>query len=143
MKKLIIIAIVLLNLSSCLSRVEKKGYMFDLSDVHLLTEGVTSKEETLRYMGSPTLISYLDEEVWFYFAEERKHLLFFKPETVSRDILLVKFDNSTTIKELQRLSLNDENKKIDFSQKFTEVGEHETGFFKGIFGNIGQVKASQ
>jgi outer membrane protein assembly factor BamE (lipoprotein component of BamABCDE complex) len=143
MKKLAIVILLALSLTSCLTRVEKKGYMFDLSDANLLQEKVTSKDETLRYMGYPTLTSYINEEVWIYMAEDKKHLLFFKPKTVSREVLVIKFDDKNTIKTLQRLSLKDGDNKLHFSPKYTEVMDNDESFFKSLFGNIGQVKASQ
>lgn len=143
MKKLAIIILLVLSLTSCLTRVEKKGYMFDLSDANLLQEKVTSKDEVLRYMGYPTLTSYINEEVWIYMAEDKKYLLFFKPKTVSREILVIKFDDKNTVKTLQRLSLSDGDNKLHFSPKYTEVTDNDESFFKSLFGNIGQVKASQ
>ncbi len=143
MQKLVILITIVISLTSCLSKIEKKGYMFDLSDANLLQEKVTTKDEVLQYMGYPTLTSYIDEEVWIYFAEEKKHLLFFKPTTVGREILVVKFDHNNVVNRLQKLGLKDEDKKLDFSSKYTEVADHEEGFFKSIFSNIGQVKAVQ
>jgi outer membrane protein assembly factor BamE (lipoprotein component of BamABCDE complex) len=142
MKKLIIIALIL-NLTSCLSRVEKKGYMFELSDANLLQENVTHKDEVLKYMGYPTLTSYVNDEIWLYIAEEKKYLLFFKPKTIDREILLVKFDDNNVVKKLQKLGLGDGDKNLKFSSKYTEVADHEESLYKSIFGNIGQVKATQ
>ena len=117
--------------------------MFELSDAHLIKEGVSGKDEVLKLMGSPTIASYINEETWIYFSEEKKYLLFFKPKTINRDVLVVKFDEENIVKNLIKLNLNDENKELAFSTKYTEVADHETSAFKSIFGNIGQVRAVQ
>lgn len=115
--------------------------MFDLSDYQLLQEGVTSRETTLKLMGSPTMISDLNSpESWIYYSEDVKSFLFFFPKVTARNILVIKFDESNTIKEMQKFYLSDDDHKLKFSSHYTEVSSHKTGFFKSIFSNIGQVK---
>lgn len=133
--------LIFLILTSCISRFEKHGYMFDMSDSHLLQEGITGKEKTLSIMGSPTLISDLSgDESWIYYAENIKYFLFFFPEVKERNILVVRFDDNNIIKELLSLNLDDEDKKITFSSRHTAVDSHNVGFFKSIISNVGQVK---
>jgi outer membrane protein assembly factor BamE (lipoprotein component of BamABCDE complex) len=127
--------------SSCVSRLDKHGFMFEFSDHEMLQEGVTTKERVLKMMGSPTLISDLDQdEAWIYFSEDLKGFLFFKPKIVERNILVIRFE-SDTIKELKKLSLNDEAKNLQFTADYTAVDSHKVGFFKSIFSNVGQIKA--
>ncbi|MBU6339039.1 MAG: outer membrane protein assembly factor BamE [Rickettsiales bacterium] len=141
MKKFLCHILFLTLATSCVSNIEKKGYSFDSSDQQLLQEGVTSKESTLKMMGSPTIISDLsDEENWIYYSEEVKNLLFFIPKVTKREILLVKFDDSNTIKKIEKFDLANEKSKTKFNPTYTEVKSHETGFFKSIFSNIGKVK---
>jgi outer membrane protein assembly factor BamE (lipoprotein component of BamABCDE complex) len=141
MKKIICYIFLTLCLSSCLASTERHGFMFDLSDYQLLQEGVTSRETTLKLMGSPTMISDLNSpESWIYYSEDVKSLLFFFPKVTARNILVIKFDESNTIKEMQKFDLSDDDHKLKFSSHYTEVSSHKTGFFKSIFSNIGQVK---
>lgn len=136
-----LLVLTILVLSSCITRVEKRGYMFDLSDHDLLQEGVTSKDRVLTIMGSPTIISTLDDrETWIYYFEEVENLLFFLPTIEERTILVLRFDGSGVVKELKSLSLEDQNNQLAFVNKFTAVESHKVGFFKSIFGNVGQIK---
>ncbi len=141
MKKLLILFLIF-TINSCVSRVDKRGYMFDLSGHESLQEGVTTKDNLIKIMGSPTLISDSDQsESWIYYAEEVKYLLFFKPEIVGRDVLIVSFDEENVIKDLSRINLSDEN-KLDFVDDVTKVESHkEEGLFKSLFNNIGTVKS--
>lgn len=137
----ILLVVIALCLSSCILRSEKRGYMFDLSDHYLLQEGITSQDRVLRIMGSPTVISQLDnDESWIYFSEDVKYLLFFYPTIQERSILVLRFDSSGVVRELKLLSLDDEDKKLAFITKHTAVESRKTGFFKSIFSNVGTVK---
>lgn len=141
MKNFIYSILLLTLITSCISSIDKKGYSFDSSDHNLLQEGITSKELTLKMMGSPTIISDLtNEEDWIYYSEDIENFLFFIPKITKREILLVKFDNSDTIKKIERFDLSNQKDKMKFNNAFTEVKSHETGILKSIFSNIGQVK---
>lgn len=140
MKKLLIILTLLA--SSCISNIDKHGYMFDLVDSDNVEEGVTTKERMLREFGSPTYISYLDnDEIWMYFYEKTNRVLFFKPKILERKILVVNFKSSDTVREVEEFDLASEDKKFSFNSKYTKVESQEEGFIKGLFGNVGQVSA--
>jgi outer membrane protein assembly factor BamE (lipoprotein component of BamABCDE complex) len=128
-------------LSGCLNRVEKHGYMFDLSDYNLVEKDISSKERVLKLMGSPTLVSNLDSrEAWIYYAEEVNYLLFFYPSVKNRKILLLKFDDSEIVRNVEFFDLKNEDQKISFVSKYTAVDGHEEGLIKAIFGNVGQIR---
>ncbi len=138
-KKNFISLLLLTALTSCISRTNKHGYMFDLSDHNQLKEEVTTKDVVLRVMGSPTLVAdFNEEETWIYFAEDVKSLLFLKPKAVDRTIVSIKFSDDT-IKELRRYNLSDQS-NLEFASNYTEVNSNKIGFFTSIFSNIGQVK---
>lgn len=140
-KKHFILLLLITILTSCVSRVNKHGFMFDLSDYEQLKAEVSTKDFVLRAMGMPTIITDFDkDETWIYYSEDVNNFLFFKPSSVNRTILSIKFNNDT-IRELQQYNLADEE-KIAFASNYTKVrGHEEPGFFQSIFGNIGQVKA--
>ncbi|MBU6141113.1 MAG: outer membrane protein assembly factor BamE [Proteobacteria bacterium] len=140
-KKLGIISLFILT--SCFPRLEKHGYMFDMSDHELVQDGVTSKDRLFKLMGSPTLLVDSDEEeVWIYYSESVKHFLFFQPKVVERKILALNFDDKSVVKEMRIIDLEDESKDMKFVSKYTKVEDHKSeGFFKSFFGNVGQLKA--
>jgi len=132
--------LLLIATASCSPRLDKHGFMFEFSSHDMLQEGITTKERVLKMMGSPTLISDLDQEdVWIYFSEDLKGFLFFKPKVVERNILVIRF-KSDTIKELKKITLNNEEKNLQFTADYTVVDSHKVGFFKSIFSNVGQIK---
>lgn len=134
----------ILLLSSCIKNSNRYGYLFDLSDHQLVQEGVTSKERLMKIMGSPTLVSNLDvDETWIYYSEDADNILFFLPKVTERTIVTIKFDDSETVRSIDRLDLSHENEKMIFSNKYTVVGSNKTGFFKSLFSNVGQVRAAQ
>ncbi len=140
-KKIFFHIFLLITLQSCISRVEKHGYMFELADRHLIEEGITTRDRVMRIMGSPSLLfDFNSEEVWIYYSENVRNLLFFKPKILSRDVVTISFDERNNVKNIEEFKLSDEEKSLNFFSKHTLVENHKTGFFKSIFSNIGQVK---
>ena len=141
MKNFLCYILLRISLSSCLASSEKHGYMFDLSDHELLQEGVSSKETVIKIMGSPTMISDIAmPESWIYYSEEVEKFLFFLPKIISRNILVITFNNSNSIGNIRRFDLSNNDERLKFTSKYTKVVSREEGFFKSIFSNIGQVK---
>ena len=92
-------------------------------------------------MGSPTMISDFDDsEAWIYYAEELKFLLFFQPEIISRNLVVLKFDEENNLRELKNIDLAAEVKNLDFVSNYTVVESHNVGLLKSFFSNVGAIK---
>jgi outer membrane protein assembly factor BamE (lipoprotein component of BamABCDE complex) len=138
MKILLSLIFLQLTLISCASKVNH-GYMFEYADTHLIDVG-SDKNSVLNIMGSPTFKSQLDGDTWFYFHEETKSFLFFKPKITQRKILVIDFLGQN-ISEISKYSLDDQRKNFHFDKNITQVADHKLGFFKSLFSNIGKVSA--
>ena len=139
--KIFFLFTIIFPLASCVSRFEKHGYMFELSDYQLVQDGVTSKERVSKLMGSPTFVaSFDDDEVWIYYSEDVNHFLFFKPKIVERKIFALRFNQFDVVSELRNIGLENEFKEMDFVSNYTQVDDHEQGLFKSFFDNIGQIR---
>ncbi len=139
--KTITILLSIILLTSC-SQIEKRGYSFELSDYQNLKEGINNKNNTLDAMGYPSLTNNsADEELWIYYSEDIKKLLFFKPEILDRKIITVSFNANQTIKQIKTYNLSNQN-QINFNPDYTKVESAKISWWKQIFGNIGQVRAN-
>lgn len=142
MKNLLILLSLSITFASC-AQVEKRGYAFELSDYQNLKENIHDKQDVLNSMGTPTFTSDIDQnELWVYYYEEWKKRLFFKPDITDRKIMAISFNNKNIIQKIENYDLSDEN-YVGFSQKYTGVASPKKGWLQDIFGNIGQVRASQ
>lgn len=142
MKKPIAILSLIL-LASCLTQNEKRGYSFELSDYQLAKEGISSQDLVIKMMGSPTFIAEDRDgnELWIYFSEDVRKLLFLKPKILNRQVMAISFDNTGIVSKINNYSLKDEN-NVKFITSYTEVKSSKKGFWSQIFGNIGQVRAN-
>jgi outer membrane protein assembly factor BamE (lipoprotein component of BamABCDE complex) len=134
------ILLFLFIVSACSFRVDKSGYMFENNNINFIQKGVTSKNTILKNLGSPSIISYAkDKELWIYYSENIKYILFFKPNVFERDVLVLKFDDEQRVNYIKKLDLQDEDNKYFFNQNKTFVESHKSNFFKKIYENIGSI----
>ena len=139
--KIIPILVSIFLLTSC-SQIEKRGYSFELSDYQTLKEGIDNKTNTLNAMGYPSLVSNsADGELWIYYSEDVKKLLFFKPEILDRKIIAITFNDNQSIKKIRSYDLKDQN-QLQINPDYTKVESTKQPWWKQIFGNIGQVRAN-
>lgn len=140
MKYFCYIIFVSIFLSSCVSRVEKSGYMFEMSNFESLSKGISSKLDVLKAMGNPTIGNENEENKdWIYYSEEIKHFLFFMPKVTSREIVVLKFNEENLLATIQKYDLEDQDHNFDFHSYQTIVKTNKPNLFKDLFGNLGKV----
>ena len=141
MKFLFFTIIALLTLSSCKMRVEKSGFLFDNIDTNFIQKDITSKNSLLKNMGSPSVITWVeDNEYWIYYAENIKRVLFMKPSIIERDVIVLGFNQDDRVNYYKKLNLDNEDNKFFFNINKTYVEGHKTNFIKDIFSNLGSIK---
>lgn len=140
------LCIIIAALTSCgfLARVEKRGYSFSVMDSHYdsLINSNASKRDIIGAFGSPTLVSFANDDLWIYYSEDVEYLLFLKGRAIDRKIITMEFDNSDRLIKLRKLSLNDEDKDFAFNKERTKVDYKRKGLLKRLFENVGQVKGN-
>ncbi|MFM6972782.1 MAG: outer membrane protein assembly factor BamE [Alphaproteobacteria bacterium] len=133
--------ILLVILCSCSPKIENQGYIFDNLDFSSVQKNVTSKNTILQIYGFPSFYSDVsDKEYWFYYSNQTKKILFFKPEITNQNILIIGFDEDNRVDFVKILDIKDKDKRYFFNINKTEVIGHDKGFFKSIFENIGTIK---
>ena len=128
-----------LTLASCNPIREEKGYRIDAEQVAKLETGVTTKDNVLEMMGSPTSISTFQEkgDAWYYIGKTTEHIAFLEKDVLEQHVLVIEFDDNEVIKEIKNYD-KDDSREIDLVDRTTPTGGNELGFFEQIFGNFGR-----
>lgn len=122
LSRLIFLLLAFSPLFSCISRIEKRGYMFDLYQPNSLQKKISSQRTVLENLGSPTIAITIDNKQHFmYLSEDVRHLLFFKPKVIERNILLINFDDNNYIADISSYNLANENSDFKFSSQTTAI----------------------
>ena len=95
-----------------------------------------SKEEVAYTLGSPSLVTGLNDNNWIYMSSTTKKIAFLDGKEIERDILALTFKDDS-LEKIEKFDLADANDiKIDKDE--TKQEEENIGFFRKYFGGVGQ-----
>ena len=121
----------------CAKTVNQRGYLFDDEVVDEIRPGIDNRSSVTAALGTPTMTATFDEETWYYVAQTKENIAFFRPKTTDQRILVVGFNDRGDVSSIDQLGL-DATSEIDFVDKKTPTRGKELGFFEQIFSNIGR-----
>lgn len=125
------------SLTACAPVVENRGYIFEPADLEKLQTGA-SKEQVRTIMGSPSTMSTVDGEAWYYISSKFETVAFYQPEEVERTVAAVYFDKNTeSIQEIAYYGLED-GQIVNFVDRKTPTRGKELTILGQLFGNLGR-----
>lgn len=97
-----------------------------------------SKEEVSYILGTPSLVTGLNDNNWIYMSSTTKKVAFFNGKEIEREILALTFKDDT-LNKIEKFDLSDAN-DIKIDQDETKSVEENIGFFRKYFGGVGQYR---
>src|SRR5688572_29682617 len=79
-------------LSSCVETVQESGYNFRQKDLDNKSIPGMSRKEIYSYLGSPSAVSAVDAEKWYYISSVTGTRSIFSPKLKSQQALEIVFD---------------------------------------------------
>jgi len=122
--------------SACSSDIflDHNGNMPEQDKVDQVQLGM-SKQEVDNLLGSPSLITGLNDNHWIYMSSTVRKFAFLRPEEKERSVLALSFDNDKVSKIDTRSLADGNNISIDTDE--TKLTERKLGFFRKYFGGVG------
>jgi len=135
LRRLAAIAAIALLSAGCLASTYQRGYVFDQASLEQVPVGA-SQEQVLLVLGTPSTISTVSGEVFYYISQrtERK-VAFLNPEVVDQRVLGVYFTPDRRVERIANYGVQD-GKIFDFISRTTPTGGEELSFLRQIFGGL-------
>ena len=96
-----------LILTSCSTIYKDHGYLPLDTDLKSVVIGKDSRNSITELLGSPSGSGVLEDGAIFYISTKIKNFLFYEPKVVSRDMIVVSFDEKDLVENVERFSLED------------------------------------
>jgi outer membrane protein assembly factor BamE (lipoprotein component of BamABCDE complex) len=116
---------------------EHRGYIVNEADLKKIEPKVTTKAEVQRYMGSPSTVSTIDGEAWYYISSTTETFLYHEPEEVARSVIAVYFDKTSTVQDLVFYGLKD-GQVVNLETRITPTRGKELTILGQLFSNFGR-----
>ena len=135
-QKIIILAIACFFLTACSGITINNGYIPVQDSVDQLKVNKTSLSFAKSKLGEPALILGKQEQIFIYSSQVTNRFLFFEPKVISRDVLILYFNNKKKLKRLEKFNLKD-GKSLKISPDNTELNAEQRSLLANLFSNIG------
>ena len=136
-------ALISVSVGACSPVVRNHGYLPDPMTMSRLEEGLQTKREVRRMLGSPSTTGNFDGETWYYVTSVVHTFAWRRPIVTKRSVLAVKFNVDTqTIGTIAQYGIED-GRIINFSNRKTPTKGKELTFLEQLFGNVGRISANQ
>ena len=135
-KKIIALIVACLLISACSGIKRNNGYLPVQDSVDQLKVNVTSVSSAKSKLGEPALILGKKEPIFIYSSQVTNRVLFFEPKVISRDVLVLYFNNKKKLRKLKKFSLKD-GKSFDLNTDATDLNSEERSLIASLFSNVG------
>ena len=129
-----------LILTSCSTIYKDHGYLPLDTDLKSVVIGKDSRNSITELLGSPSGSGVLEDGAIFYISTKIKNFLFYEPKVVSRDMIVVSFDEKDLVENVERFSLED-GRVIVLSRRITSAPVKGPKILTQILGNLGNADA--
>src|SRR5690554_1358574 len=79
------------SLAACSPRVDNRGMRFDPAVVSEVRPGMSTRDDVLYILGTPSTVSSFQGPVWYYIGQRTEKVAFFDPEVTERQVVEVLF----------------------------------------------------
>lgn len=135
-KKLLLTTAALAILSACTPTVAQRGNLLEDNQLESVVEGIHTRTDVLRLLGSPTTIAPFNEKVWYYIGQETEKRGILDPAITKERIVVVQFDDQGIVMELA--DLDAERLDIPLERSKTPTHGNEMTAMQQLLGNLGR-----
>ncbi|MDX5392838.1 MAG: outer membrane protein assembly factor BamE, partial [Caulobacteraceae bacterium] len=100
--------------------------------------GTDTKSTVRGRLGSPSVTSTFEDNVWFYVAQVKEQIAFRKPVVVNREVVAIRFNEDTEVVEAVDHYTLEDGKQIAYSDRETPTRGRELTVLEQLLGNVGR-----
>lgn len=115
-----------------------RGHLVEEEDLRQIVVGVSSRSDVQALLGSPSATGTFDDSDWFYIGGVTRQRPGRTLAVEDQRVLVVRFDNRGTVRELRRLGPED-GRQVQVVSRVTPSPGNERTLMQQLFGNIGRV----
>ena len=127
-----------LTLSGCAGEQLTQGYLLDEAQLAKLKPGMDA-QAVLQAMGSPSTVSTVGSQTWYYVSEKMEiGLRFMGPKVVDRHVVVINFSKNNKVEKIANYGLQD-GVVFDFVSRTTPTGGNEPTLLRQLLRATGQM----
>ena len=126
------------GLSACSPITSYSGFQAIDSDPKDVAVGTDTKSTVRAKLGSPSVQSTFDPNVWFYVNQIKERVAFRKPQVTARNVTAIAFNKDTEMVETVNVYTLKDGKVIAFNNRETPTRGREMTVLEQLLGSVGR-----
>src|ERR1700737_2177980 len=126
------------RIAGCAAMVEHGGNLPTSEKLAEIQPGVTSKDEVIKILGSPSSVSIFNDKSWYYISRRTGQTAFFEPDLLDQQVYIVSFDDQGVVKTVDHKGVQDA-RAIEPVPRATPAPGRELTFLERVIGNVGKL----
>ena len=122
----------------CTATYRNHGYVPPDEDLQQLVVRVDTRTTVDDVIGVPSTSGLLGDGDYYYVRSRVRHFGMKRPEVIERQVLVISFDNSDVIANIERFDLRD-GIIVPLSRRVTDSSVAEKGFLTQMLSNVGNL----
>ncbi|MFQ5783847.1 MAG: outer membrane protein assembly factor BamE [Alphaproteobacteria bacterium] len=123
--------------SACSPTVSQRGNLPDPVTLEKILPGEATRRDVARTLGSPSSVATFGDEVWYYISSRVERFAFYSPKVTEQQIVAIAFDDTGTVRSIERYGLEDA-RKIDPVARTTPTSGKTLTILQQLVGNVGR-----
>lgn len=128
-----------LALGACTSTKSSNGFQVVEAKPTDVKVGEDTRSTVQDRLGSPSVVSTFEPNIWFYVSQATERRAFFRPKVTAREVVAITFDETTE----KVVSVNDydlaDGRQIAMNDRETPTRGRELSIIEQLLGNVGRV----
>jgi outer membrane protein assembly factor BamE (lipoprotein component of BamABCDE complex) len=126
------------GLSACAPITSYSGFQAIDSDPKDVKIGADTKSTVRAKLGSPSVQSTFDPNVWFYMNQIKQRIAFRKPQVTARNVTAIVFNKDTELVETVNVYTLKDGKVIAYNTRETPTRGREMTVLEQLLGSVGR-----
>ncbi|HEY9219741.1 MAG TPA: outer membrane protein assembly factor BamE [Phenylobacterium sp.] len=128
----------LLSTAACAPITSYRGFQAIETSPKDIQVGADTKSTVRTKLGSPSATSTFDPNLWFYIAEIKQHVAFYRPHVTQREVVAISFNGDTEAVEKVDVVTLEQGKAIAFNGRETPTRGRELTILEQLLGTVGR-----
>ncbi len=122
--------------TACSARETTRGNFLFQEDILTIQPSVTTQNDVLNLLGTPTTRSVFDDNTWYYVGLKTEKESFFDEKIVERQVYKLTFNDLGMVDSVQEVE--GESIDVPLAARKTPTSGKELTFMQQMLGNIGK-----
>lgn len=136
MKKTILLVFLSLMAGACTPTQAVRGNIVEDYRLSEITPGISTRQNVLKSLGSPTTQAPFDDNVWYYIGQKTEKTGIFDPKVTEEKIVVVAFDEQGIVQQAQVVDADRIN--VPRVRDKTPTGGNDITPLQQMMGNLGK-----